>query len=316
MSIPRSEYLSRVWADGIFENRVLFITGGAGSIGSAQTRAIVHLGANACIIGRSVEKTESAAKEIAKVRPGAKVLGIGGVDVRNFDALKAAADRCAEELGGIDYVICGAAGNFIAPISKLSPNGFKAIMDIDALGTFNTVKATISYLLESASKNPNLSPGDGTSGGRLISVSATFHYTGYPLMAPASAAKAAVDSIMASVALEYGPFGINANSIAPGGVEGSEGMERLGSSQVSTKERTDPIPSGRWATGRDISDATVYMLSDAGHHVNGTSLVVDGGGWRRHAGFQLGVDPGVKYPEFLRNGEISKHLKGSKQSTL
>lgn len=102
MSVSRSEYLSSVWADGIFgehslrdsisffisliniiENRVLFITGGAGSIGSAQTRAIVHLGANACIIGRSVEKTESAAKEIAKVRPGAKVLGIGGVDVRN-----------------------------------------------------------------------------------------------------------------------------------------------------------------------------------------------------------------------------------------
>ncbi len=64
-------------------NRVFFITGGAGSIGSAQTRAMVHLGANACIIGRSVEKTEAAAKEIAKVRPGAKVIGIGGVDVRS-----------------------------------------------------------------------------------------------------------------------------------------------------------------------------------------------------------------------------------------
>lgn len=105
MSVSRSEYLSSVWADGIFgehsskdsisifisliniiENRVLFITGGAGSIGSAQTRAIVHLGANACIIGRSVERTESAAKEIAKVRPGAKVLGIGGVDVRDVSS--------------------------------------------------------------------------------------------------------------------------------------------------------------------------------------------------------------------------------------
>ena len=64
-------------------NRVLFITGGAGSIGSAQTRALVHLGADACIIGRNVEKTEAAAKEIAKVRPGARVLGLGNVDVRN-----------------------------------------------------------------------------------------------------------------------------------------------------------------------------------------------------------------------------------------
>lgn len=62
---------------------MLFITGGAGSIGSAQTRALVHLGADACIIGRNVEKTEAAAKEIAKVRSGARVLGIGNVDVRN-----------------------------------------------------------------------------------------------------------------------------------------------------------------------------------------------------------------------------------------
>ncbi|KAK4210836.1 hypothetical protein QBC37DRAFT_428079 [Rhypophila decipiens] len=316
MAVPRSEYLSSIFADGIFANKVLFITGGAGSIGSAQTRAIVHLGANACIIGRSIEKTENAAKEIAKVRPGSKVIGIGGVDVRNFDVLKAAADRCAEELGGIDYVICGAAGNFIAPISNLSANGFKAVMDIDALGTYNTVKATIQYLVESAAKNPNLAPGDGTSGGRLISVSATFHYTGYPLMAAASAAKAAVDSIMASVALEYGPFGVNANSIAPGGVEGSEGMERLGSAVASKKERTECIPSGRWATGRDIADATVFMLSDAAHHVNGTSLVVDGGGWRRHAGYQLGVDPGTKYPEFLFTGKISEHLKGTKKAKL
>jgi 2,4-dienoyl-CoA reductase [(3E)-enoyl-CoA-producing], peroxisomal len=113
MSIPRSEYLSSVWKDGIFgmflsgprhyprrtcgrsvtdkhsafvANRVLFITGGAGSIGSAQTRALVHLGADACIIGRNVAKTEAAAKQIALVRPGAKVLGIGGVDVRNVSA--------------------------------------------------------------------------------------------------------------------------------------------------------------------------------------------------------------------------------------
>lgn len=62
---------------------MLFITGGAGTIGSAQTRALVHLGADACIIGRNVEKTEAAAKEIAKVRNGARVLGIGGVDVRS-----------------------------------------------------------------------------------------------------------------------------------------------------------------------------------------------------------------------------------------
>jgi peroxisomal 2,4-dienoyl-CoA reductase len=103
MVVPRSEYLSTAWADGIFsktlvhefsscvptnpicivEDRVVFVTGGAGTICSAQTRALVHLGANACIIGRNVEKTERVAREIAQVRKGAKVVGIGGVDVRS-----------------------------------------------------------------------------------------------------------------------------------------------------------------------------------------------------------------------------------------
>lgn len=84
---------------------MVFCTGGAGTICSAQVRALVHLGANACIIGRNVEKTERAARDIATVRPGAKVIGIGAVDVRQFDNLKNAAERCAQELGAIDYVM-------------------------------------------------------------------------------------------------------------------------------------------------------------------------------------------------------------------
>lgn len=83
MPVPESEYVSPVWKDGIFNDRVVFVTGGAGTICSAQTRALVRLGANACIIGRNAEKTESMAKDIATARPGAKVIGIGNCDVRN-----------------------------------------------------------------------------------------------------------------------------------------------------------------------------------------------------------------------------------------
>lgn len=86
-------------------NKVVFCTGGAGTICSAQVRALVHLGANACIIGRNVEKTERVAQDIATARPGAKVVGIGAVDVRNFEDLKNAAERCVKELGSIDYVM-------------------------------------------------------------------------------------------------------------------------------------------------------------------------------------------------------------------
>ncbi|ROT39807.1 peroxisomal 2,4-dienoyl-CoA reductase SPS19 [Sodiomyces alkalinus F11] len=313
MPVPESEYVSSVWKDGIFKDRVVFVTGGAGTICSAQTRALVRLGANACIIGRNVEKTEAVAKDIATARPGAKVIGIGGCDVRNPQSLTDAADRCANELGGIDFVIAGAAGNFVAPLSGMSPNAFKAVIDIDVLGTFNTVKATIPYLLESAKRNPNPSQ-DGLTGGRIIYVSATFHYTGMPLQAHVSAAKAAIDSLMASVTLEYGPFGITSNVVAPGAVQGTEGMERLASSKADIEAANAAVPSGRWGVVRDISDATVYLFSDAGSHVNGQVLPVDGGAWRRQGSMNVGTDDDMRYPDFLLDGMFSKNVKSGRKA--
>jgi NAD(P)-dependent dehydrogenase (short-subunit alcohol dehydrogenase family) len=87
------------------ENKVVFCTGGAGTICSTQVRALVHLGADACIVGRNVSKTERMAQDIATARPGSKVIGIGAIDVRNLELLKGAAERCAKELGGIDFVM-------------------------------------------------------------------------------------------------------------------------------------------------------------------------------------------------------------------
>ncbi|KAL8311578.1 hypothetical protein RB601_006493 [Gaeumannomyces tritici] len=317
----RSIAILAVWSISIsaqhahpyLDNRVAFVTGGAGDICGAQTKALVYLGADACIIGRNVEKTERAAKEIAKVRKGAKVIGIGAVDVRNFDDLKRAADRCAAELGAIDFVIAGAAGNFVAPISGLSPNGFKSVIGIDTIGTFNTIKATMPHLTASAGRNPNPSPTCQT-GGRILYVSATFHYTGLPFQAHVSAAKAGVDSLMASVALEYGPLGVTSNCIAPGAIEGTEGMQRLSSAAVGARERSEGIPSGRWGTMRDIADATVFLFSEAGNYVNGHVLVVDGAAWRRQSGSMgVGLDPGAKYPDFILSGEVSRHVKSGKK---
>ncbi|KAI1385080.1 NAD(P)-binding protein [Hypoxylon trugodes] len=310
MPVPPSEYVSNVWKQGIFDGRVVFVTGGAGTICSAQTRALVHLGANACIIGRNQEKTEKAAIDIATARKGAKVIGIGGCDVRKPEDLVKAAERCVKELGAIDFVIAGAAGNFVAPISGLTTNGFKSVMEIDVLGTYNTVKATIPYLIESASRNKTNS--DGLTGGRIIYVSATFHYTGMPMQAHVMAAKASVDSIMASVAIEYGPYGITSNVIAPGGIEGTEGLARLSSSKVDPNILANHIPLGRFGTVRDIADATVYLFSDAGNYVSGEVLVVDGSDWR-NKGMGVGLDAGMKYPDYLLKGEFSKNVRGGKK---
>lgn len=315
-TFERSNYMSNVWRDDIFKGKVLFCTGGAGSICSAQTKALVCLGADAAIIGRNVEKTERMAAEIAAARPGAKVLGLSGVDVRDAKALQAAAERCAEELGGIDFVIAGAAGNFLAPISQLSPNAFKSVIDIDVLGSYNTAKATLPYLLESAKKykNDGKTSGQKGTGGRIIFVSATIHYTGLPLQTHVSAAKAAVDSLSHAIAIEYGPLGVTSNVIAPGPISGTEGMERLAKSDPeSVRKSMKAIPLGRWGFVKEIADATIYLFSDAANYVTGQISVVDGASWRLHSG-----SPGGdwEYPDFLLSGAQVEGVKGGKTSKL
>ncbi|CAG8205240.1 unnamed protein product [Penicillium olsonii] len=276
MPLAKNEYLSDSWKDGIFANKVVFCTGGAGTICSAQVRALVHLGANACIIGRNVEKTERVAQDIATARHGAKVIGIGSVDVRKLEALQQAVERCVKELGGIDFVIAGAAGNFLASIEQLSANAFKSVMDIDVIGSYNTLKATLPYLKESGKKhqmdNKSLQPSPIGTGGRIIFVSATIHYRGMPFQTHVSVAKAGIDALSHSVALEYGPRGMTSNIIAPGPIAQTEGFERLlPSDALEAYIKSQPL--GRVGHVRDIADATVYLFSDTGSYVTGQTLV-------------------------------------------
>ncbi|KAB8224026.1 hypothetical protein BDV33DRAFT_166300 [Aspergillus novoparasiticus] len=313
MPLAKSEYLSDTWKDGLFTNKVVFCTGGAGTICSAQVRALVHLGANACIVGRNVEKTEKAAQDIATARPGAKVIGIGAVDVRKFDSLKDAVDRCVKELGGIDYVIAGAAGNFLASINQLSVNAFKSVIDIDVLGSYNTLKATIPHLVESANKHKvdskSLKPSPLGTGGRIIFVSATIHYRTMPFQTHVSVAKAGVDALSHSVAVEFGPLGVTSNIIAPGPIASTEGVDRLvPADAMEGYIKTQPL--GRFGSVRDISDATVYLFADTGSYVSGQTLVVDGASWRMSAG---GAASGsLPYPDFLLSGDAVPNVKGQK----
>ena len=186
-------------------------------------------------------------------------------------------------------------------MEAMSSNAFKSVIEIDVLGTFNTIKATTPHLLRSSTP-------------RIIFVSVTFHYTGVTLQAHVAAAKSAVDSLMASVALEYGPRGFTSNSIAPGGIADTEGLARLGSSADGEKENYEKqIPSGRMGTVKDIADATVFLFSEAGSYVNGQALAVDGAAWRRQGGIALGTDTSMQYPEYLLSGKVSEHLKDGRK---
>jgi peroxisomal 2,4-dienoyl-CoA reductase len=159
-------------------------------------------------------------------------------------------------------------------MDQISPNAMKSVIDIDVLGSYNTVKATLPYLVESAAKHKtdgHTPPANGT-GGRIIFVSATLHYSGTPLQSHVSVAKAGVDAMAMSVAIEQGPKGITSNIIAPGPIADTEGVARLSKSDHRDKS-SKGIPSGRYGTVKEIADATVYLFSDAGNYVNGETLV-------------------------------------------
>ena len=105
MPLQPHEYISSVWKPSLFAGKVVFCTGGNGSICSAQVRALVHLGANACIVGRNEQKTKDVAKDLETARSGSKVLGIGNIDVRSVESLQKAVDECLKVLGGIDFLM-------------------------------------------------------------------------------------------------------------------------------------------------------------------------------------------------------------------
>lgn len=251
------------------------------------------------------------AKNIATARAGARVIGIGAIDVRQISDLEKAVATCVKELGAIDYCIAGAAGNFLSSIAGLSANAFKTVIDIDTIGSFNTLKATLPHLLESARRNPNTGANPST-GGRIIFVSASFHFKGMALQAHVSVAKAGVDALSATAAIEYGPRGMTSNIITPGPIMGTEGMSRLGDrASESNGAAYKKVPLQRYGTVKEIADGTVYLFSDAGNFVNGEVLVVDGGEWRA-PGETRGSS---QYPDYLLDGSFDR-TKTEKKAKL
>lgn len=141
-------------------------------------------------------------------------------------------------------------------------------------------------------------------------MSATFHYTGFPLQAHVASAKAGVDALSASAAIEYGPRGVTVNVITPGPIAGTEGMERLGNrDEEKTGSAFKRIPLQRYGTVKEIADGTVYLFSDAGNYVSGDVLVIDGANWRSPGSL------GMEYPGFFLE-EPPAAIGGTKKSKL
>lgn len=249
-----------VFREKLLAGKTALITGGGSGINFAIARRYAESGANVALIGRTKQTLDDAAAEIRR---------IGGVasghpaDVRDYDALAAAIKVAQDEHGPIDLVVCGAAGNFPAPVLGMSANGFKSVVDIDLLGTFNTCRAAFEHL-----RRP---------GASIISISAMQAFTPTPMQAHVCAAKAGVDMLTKCLAIEWGPQGVRVNSIAPGAVDDTEGMKRLAPTPEIRQAFTRTVPLGRFATKDEIADLALFLSSDAAQFITGAVVVCDGG---------------------------------------
>lgn len=255
-----------IFADGILNGRVAFVTGGGTGITGGVARALAEAGANVALISRSIEHLEPAAKAINDAR-GSSESGEAfpiAADVRKPDEVERAVAATVERYGKIDIVVNGAAGNFLCKAEELSPNGFGTVVDIDLKGTFNVCRAAFEELKK--------------NGGQILNISATLHYLGTPMQLHVSAAKAGVDALTRNLAVEWGRYGIRVNAIAPGPIGDTEGMKRLVPEPIKEKLK-QRIPLGRFGMIEDIENAAVFLCSDAANFISGAVLVVDGAHW-------------------------------------
>ena len=249
-----------VFRDQILAGRVAFVTGGSSGIGLGVAKMLAVQGARVMINGRNAEKLAGAVEEIRAL--GGTAEGVAA-DVRDYDAVAAALAQCRTQWGEIDILLCGAAGNFPAPVTGMSANGFKAVMDIDVLGTFNACRAAHEHL-----RKP---------GASVIAISANHASVAYPMQAHVCAAKAGVERLLQVLALEWGPSGIRCNLVNPGPIDDTEGMRRLAPTAEARAASLRTVPLGRFGTKDDIANLVLFLCSDAGAFCNGAVFVCDGG---------------------------------------
>ena len=254
----------------ILKGKVALLTGGGSGIGFEISLQLGKHGASIAIMGRRKSVIDSAVSALHSL--GIPAIGLEG-DVRKRDDAVRVIGSTVKHFGRLDILVNAAAGNFLVPAEDLSPNGFRTVIDIDSVGTFTMCHEALKYLKKGG-------PGkDSSSGGTIINISATLHYTATWYQIHVSAAKAAVDSITRSLALEWGTdYDIRVNGIAPGPIGDTAGVSKLAPDEIMSKERQH-MPLFKLGEKWDIAMAAIYLASDAGKYVNGTTMVVDGGLW-------------------------------------
>ncbi|GAU16900.1 hypothetical protein TSUD_368500 [Trifolium subterraneum] len=220
----------------ILKGKVALITGGASGIGFEISTQFGKHGASVALMGRRKQVLQSAVSVLQSLSiPAVAFEG----DVRKQDDAARVIESTFKHFGKIDILVNAAAGNFLAAAEDLSPNGFRTVLDIDSVGTFTMCHEALKYLKKGG-------PGrSSSSGGAIINISATLHYTASWYQIHVSAAK------------------VRVNGIAPGPISGTPGMSKLAPEEIGSKSR-DEMPLYKLGEKWDIAMAALYLVSDAG----------------------------------------------------
>ncbi len=244
------------------QGRSYLVTGGGSGIGAAIAEQLAARGAAVAVSGRRRERLDEVVGRIAAA--GGRAVAVP-LDVRDPEQVQAGVEEAVSQLGGLDGLVNNAAGNFVCPAEKLSPNGWRAVVDIVLNGTWNCTSAVAQHMIEAGRP------------GSILSVIATYAWTGHPGTVHSAAAKAGVLAMSRTLAAEWARFGIRVNCIAPGPTTTEGAGAALWATDEERASVIDSVPARRFASPEEIAGVSAFLMSDQAAYVTGEVLTVDGG---------------------------------------
>jgi NAD(P)-dependent dehydrogenase (short-subunit alcohol dehydrogenase family) len=243
-----------------YAGKSVFVAGGTSGINFGIAKAFARAGAHVFVMSRSPDKVADA---VAQLQACATQAAGTTADVRDCAAVAGALAQAHAAFGEIDVLVSGAAGNFLARANDISSNGFRAVLETDVLGTHHVMTAAWPML-----RRP---------GASVINISAPQAIVAMAGQAHVCAAKAGIDMITRTLALEWGPHGVRVNSVMPGPIEGTEGMRRLAPTPAAMEAVRQSVPMKRIGMPEDVADLCLFLGSDFASYVSGAVIPVDGG---------------------------------------